>query len=184
MDTNAIAVISLILVILVIVYLILGRIIKYRWPDSKANRFFGGTRATRGDLIAAKLRTYHDIANGDMIDPNNEVLLPDTLHNYLQYLYQSSESNTLYRRDVMHAIAQILSEPTIDYNYKTTIIDESNVIGFFGTQTDTAERLRAIIANNRDTPEETIRRNITDILGAHIPRVGRTDADPYALRRT
>ena len=91
--TNIIAVISLVLVILVILYLFLGRLIGNMYPNSKANKFFGGTTpTTERDIIINKLLNIHD---------EDDDLRTIYLENYLRSLPQSNG------RDVIYAIIPV-----------------------------------------------------------------------------
>ncbi len=148
MNTDVIALTALILVILVIVYLFLGRIISNMWPNSKANKFFGGIRAQLPE---------REVITNEIIRIHNEETGTRTinLENYLRSLPRTSG------RDILYAITQLALDPNIDYNYTIDILRISEAVGLIDPRSDITRELRNAIDNpvngRVEIPDDLIR---------------------------
>lgn len=124
--TSTIALISLILVIAVIIYLIVGRIIKYRWPDSKANRFFGGVgeneyKTVLNGLLA--IENEPDVRNGLLAIENDPGVKNDLLNKIHAFLDLFDINNNIaYNEAVMAAIRTIIADPMVSNDYKSLVV--------------------------------------------------------------
>lgn len=146
--TNVIALTALILVILVIVYLFLGRIISNMYPNSKANKFFGGAYMEPPvNEIAERLLNIHNENTGE-----RDRLLDD----YLRTLSNNDTSN------ILRAIVQLASIYALEYNYIYDVLTKCETLGLINPQHHLEGRVHDAIINSNNgeivIPEDLRRR--------------------------
>lgn len=145
---EAIAVISLILVIVVMLYLIAGIIIRNMYPNSNANRFFGGAYTEPPvNEIAERLLNIHNESTGE-----RDRLLDD----YLRTLSNNDTS------DILRAIVQLASIYVIEYNYISDVLTKCETLGLINPQHHLEGRVHDAIVNSNNgeivIPEDLRRR--------------------------
>ena len=159
MDTKTsgtIALIALILVILVILYLFLGRLIGNMFPNSKANRFFGGTTPTRAcDIITYDLLNIHNTKSGEE--------RYNALYNYMQTLTQNNGGDILYAIVQMVDIINNNVNNVIDINYIFDVLNAAGEATIIDPQSEMAVGIRAAINNSSDGRIDIPERFITAI---------------------
>ena len=106
---HAVAVISLIFVVLVIIYLILRKIIPDKWPNSKFNKFFGGEPPiSPADILIADLQYAYNN------NPND--------NNTIDSIITTALGQQGGREVVLRAIAQSIVRRELDDNLINKII--------------------------------------------------------------
>lgn len=117
MDTNAIAIASLVLVLLVILYLLAGRIIKNMWPNHEANRFFGGEPPAleEHETITSILLDINDVTEADKRS--------NILQAYLNGLHMAINNIENVKRAAVIAIRAIIRNPRVNDDYKELLIN-------------------------------------------------------------
>ena len=129
MDTNAIAIASLVLVLFVILYLLVGIIIKNKWPDNKANRFFGGDPPAleEHETITNILLDINDVPD---VDTRSNIL-----QSYLNGLHMAVNNIEKVKRAAVIAIEAIINNTLVNNEYKQLVLDAYKDHGIIDSNT-------------------------------------------------